>query len=356
MNRATNVRAALLCGMIVLVGAAPALADESVPTLRPRVQFTTDMGDIVIRLNAEVTPLSVLNFLQYAEDGYYNDTIFHRVKDNLIQGGGYTSDLQPKSRGLRATIPNESGRGLRNVRATVALYRNPIDHGSAQTQFFINLKDNPVLDRLRDGLGYAVIGEVIEGMDVVEKIAAVKVGANPAYAAGRSAVVPVDPISIRSAKALDRLDKTKALEIAIDFEERAKNPLAFAIREIENRHGTQAEKTDSGLVVFDVVDGTGAFPVDENTVEIDFTAYLLGSTVAFDSATQRWGRPGKVVLKGLLPGLREAIGDMREGGRRIAIVPPAQAFGEAGMPGKVPPNTTVIYDIKLLGASDDEPD
>jgi len=134
------------------------------------VKFTTSEGDIRIQLDAEKAPKTVANFLQYVKAGHYNGTIFHRVIPGfMVQGGGYTKKLQQKP--TKAPIPLEANNGLLNVRGAVAMARTG-DPNSATSQFFIDVVDNPFLDAAnsRDGLGYAVFGQVIEGMEVVDKI------------------------------------------------------------------------------------------------------------------------------------------------------------------------------------------
>jgi len=135
----------------------------------------TNLGNIKVELNRERAPISVANFLTYVENGFYDGTIFHRViKDFMIQGGGFTGDLQPKQ--TLEPIKNEADIGLKNVRGTIAMARtNVID--SATSQFFINLKDNDFLDHqgLTPALyGYAVFGRVVSGMDVVDAVGAQK--------------------------------------------------------------------------------------------------------------------------------------------------------------------------------------
>jgi peptidyl-prolyl cis-trans isomerase A (cyclophilin A) len=138
---------------------APALAQE--------VVLETSLGNITVKLNADRAPISVKNFLEYLKAGQYDGTIFHRViPDFMAQGGGY--DVRMTERATRPPIKNEHGNGLTNRRGTIAMARtnNP---NSATSQFFINVKNNDFLDR---GDGYAVFGEVVEGMEVVDKIVA----------------------------------------------------------------------------------------------------------------------------------------------------------------------------------------
>ena len=141
------------------------------------VTLHTSMGDITLELDAEKAPKTVANFLQYARDGFYDGTIFHRVISNfMIQGGGMTADMAQKTTG--APVDNEANNGLKNKCGTIAMARTNDPH-SATAQFFINVTDNGFLDHTAptaQGWGYAVFGRVTAGMDVVEKIKAVATG------------------------------------------------------------------------------------------------------------------------------------------------------------------------------------
>jgi len=139
--------------------------------------FKTTLGDIKIELNFEKAPVTAKNFQQYAEDGFYNGTIFHRViKGFMAQGGGFSSGLEEKT--TRESIENEASNGLSNSRGTLAMARTQDPH-SASAQFFINLVDNTFLDFKNEsvqGWGYCVFGEVVEGMDIVDKMTLVETG------------------------------------------------------------------------------------------------------------------------------------------------------------------------------------
>lgn len=136
-----------------------------------KVKLSTNHGDIVLQLNADKAPETVANFVQYVKEGHYDNTIFHRVISNfMIQGGGFEPGMAQKK--TRATIKNEANNGLSNRKGTVAMARTMEPH-SASSQFFINAGDNDFLDHTAptvQGWGYTVFGEVVEGMDVVEKI------------------------------------------------------------------------------------------------------------------------------------------------------------------------------------------
>ena len=144
------------------------------PNPYPEVAFETSLGTFVVQLNRERAPLTVSNFLHYVNTGFYDGTVFHRlVPGFVIQGGGFTTAYIEKKTDM--PIPNESGNGLSNLRATIAMAREDDPH-SATAQFYINLVDNHKLDPRPDRWGYAVFGQVIQGMDVVDKIAAVPTG------------------------------------------------------------------------------------------------------------------------------------------------------------------------------------
>ncbi len=134
----------------------------------PRVTMKTSQGDFVIELNPTKAPLSVKNFMQYVNDGFYNDKIFHRVlSDFMIQGGGYNANLVQGT--TRAPIALESANGLHNTRGTIAMARTNV-RDSATSEFFINVVDNASLDIPTNPDGYAVFGKVVSGMETVDKI------------------------------------------------------------------------------------------------------------------------------------------------------------------------------------------
>ncbi|MBE7446590.1 MAG: peptidyl-prolyl cis-trans isomerase [Planctomycetia bacterium] len=137
----------------------------------PRVRLETNKGVILLELDSKMAPKTVENFLRYVQDGFYNGTVFHRViKGFMIQGGGFTPDMQQKP--VQSPIINEADNGLRNRRVTVAMART-MDPHSATAQFFINTVDNTFLDhkgKTTNGWGYCVFGKVIEGVDVVTAI------------------------------------------------------------------------------------------------------------------------------------------------------------------------------------------
>ena len=187
------IRFALVSIFSLLVSAVSLAAD---PAPNPRVEIKTSQGTMIVELYAEQAPKSVANFLQYTKDGFYAGTVFHRVIDNfMIQGGGFTEKMLQKE--TRATIVNEATNGLKNELGTLAMARTNEPH-SASSQFFINLKHNEFLNNPgRDGWGYAVFGKVVDGMDVVQKIAKVQTGNSGMYQN-----VPASPVTIISVKLL----------------------------------------------------------------------------------------------------------------------------------------------------------
>jgi cyclophilin family peptidyl-prolyl cis-trans isomerase len=178
-----------------LLGASSAAGEEK----NPVVTIETSMGTIKVELNAEKAPITVKNFLGYVDDKFYDGVIFHRVIPNfMIQGGGMLPGM--KEKGTKLPIKNEGGNGLDNERGTLAMARTGVPD-SATAQFFINLKANTFLDRAnsQDGVGYAVFGKVIDGMDVVDKIAGVSTGKR-----GPHGDVPIDDVVIKSIRRADK--------------------------------------------------------------------------------------------------------------------------------------------------------
>jgi peptidyl-prolyl cis-trans isomerase B (cyclophilin B) len=159
------------------------------------VKLSTNFGDITLELDAEKAPITVANFLQYVENGFYNGLIFHRViNDFMIQGGGFDADMKQKA--TDAEIKNEADNGLSNDKYTIAMARTSIPD-SASSQFFINVNDNNFLNHTSptsSGWGYCVFGKVTDGIDVIDKIKAVKTSTRAGHQD-----VPVEPVVIETA-------------------------------------------------------------------------------------------------------------------------------------------------------------
>ncbi len=163
-----------------------------------RVLMKTLLGDMTLELDADKAPATVANFVEYAQNGHYDGTIFHRVINNfMVQGGGFDTDMRQK--GTNAPIQNEANNGLKNDRGTIAMART-MDPHSATAQFFINVSDNDFLNfsgENMQGWGYAVFGRVVEGEDVLDKIRVVPTGSQAGHQD-----VPTDPIVIESVTVL----------------------------------------------------------------------------------------------------------------------------------------------------------
>ena len=181
------MKIAFISALSVLAAVSPAAAADN-----PKVIMDTSKGQLTIELYPDKAPETVKNFLAYVDAGFYNGTIFHRVIPKfMIQGGGFTPDMQQK--GTRAPIKIESDNGLKNDRGTLAMARTQ-DPNSATAQFFINSVDNGFLNftaKTPKGWGYAVFGKVVKGMEVVDEISKVKTGAQD---------VPVETVTITSVK------------------------------------------------------------------------------------------------------------------------------------------------------------
>jgi peptidyl-prolyl cis-trans isomerase A (cyclophilin A) len=188
---ATNKFIMLLVLITILVPSVVGLAKSKSKGGNPVVIMSTSMGDIKIELYPDKAPETVKNFLAYASDKFYDNTIFHRVIPGfMVQGGGFTQDMQQKP--TKSPIKNEADNSLKNDAGTIAMARtNVVD--SATSQFFINLVNNDFLNRGTRDFGYAVFGKVVEGMDIVRKIGGVKTGSK-----GPFQDVPAEPVIIKS--------------------------------------------------------------------------------------------------------------------------------------------------------------
>jgi len=189
MTRVITTFLALLFPLAALAQAPASLA--------PRVRFETSAGSFVVELDTVRAPLTAENFLRYVRDGGYDGTVFHRVIPNfVVQGGGYDDRLA--ARQPRAPIPNESGNGLSNRRGTLGLAREDSPH-SGSSQFYVNLSDNAGLDPLPSRWGYAVFGRVVEGMEVIDRIAYLRTETVPNFGPD----VPVERPLVKRAYVLE---------------------------------------------------------------------------------------------------------------------------------------------------------
>ena len=192
--KATYFSSVLTCLLLAILG------NTAMSETNPKVQLETSKGNIVIELNAEKAPKSVENFITYVNSGHYDGTIFHRVIPSfMIQGGGFDIDMKQKP--TNETIQNEANNGLKNVKGSIAMARTSAPH-SATAQFFINVADNAFLDFSSEspqGWGYAVFGQVTEGLDIVSTIEEVATGNH-----GGHQDVPLEPIIIQKATILEQ--------------------------------------------------------------------------------------------------------------------------------------------------------
>ncbi|MBS0379737.1 MAG: peptidylprolyl isomerase [Proteobacteria bacterium] len=191
----SRTRHGLIAGLalVLLSLVPPAMADEPAP----RVRVSTNMGDFVIELRPDRAPLSTQNFLRYVREGFYTNTLFHRVVSNfVIQGGGHDATTL-KLKSAHDPVFNESGNGLQNKRGMVGMARSEGPH-SGNAQFYVNLVDNPDLDPVPTRWGYAVFGRVVEGMDVVDRIGETPTGSNNAFKQD----TPLKPVIIQKVEVI----------------------------------------------------------------------------------------------------------------------------------------------------------
>jgi len=326
-------------------GAKPKIPD------RVYVRMSTTMGDITLELNQEKAPITVKNFLDYCDSGFYEGTVFHRVINGfMIQGGGFDKDMTQKP--TRAGCKNEWRNGLKNELGTIAMARLGGQPDSATSQFFINVKDNSALDSPRDGAGYAVFGSVIGGMDAVNKIKAV----STKNIGGGHANVPIEPVFIKqvtrikpeSCKALIAEARQKEKEAM----EKAEAAVAGAWKQamdLVKTHGgvpDKGHKSPTGLWHVDIVAGTGPSPSTTDKVKVHYSGWLTNGK-KFDSSLDR-GEPIIFPLNGVIKGWTEGVSSMKVGGKRLLVIPPDLAYGSRGSPGAIPPNATLVFQVELL--------
>lgn len=319
--------------------------DTPPPSLHPKVRLLTTAGSFDLELNAEKAPLTVMNFMDYVDAGFYEGTVFHRVsKDSMIQGGAYTSSLDRKRVGLRPPVHSESGRGLVNERWAVGMVHRQRMPNSARAEFYINIAANPMLDQADGGVGYTVFGRVTDGFNTIRRIHDAPLATHPKYAAGRSAVVPTDLVVIKKSEVLVPLDRAAAQAQSKVWDRPIEELIAELIERLESETGRKAVTTPSGLTYIDRQVGDGAIPVPGSSVEV----YYHGTFVdgyEFESALDR---AVIMELDKLIPGWREGLQTMQEGGKRVMIIPPDLAYGSGGIPGRIPSNSTLVFEVELL--------
>jgi peptidyl-prolyl cis-trans isomerase A (cyclophilin A) len=175
----------------------PIVLKEPNPEYYPTVVLKTSLGELTVRLDAKRAPRTVNNFLHYVQSGHYNQTIFHQIEEGyVVLGGTYTADLTEKDN--RYPIPNEANNGLKNVRGAIAMARQPDEIDSSTSQFFINLSDNPNLDHRGESpeeFGFCVFGEVIEGLEVLDRMGQIEVQATEQFEK-----LPVETVLLENAR------------------------------------------------------------------------------------------------------------------------------------------------------------
>lgn len=347
------------CGVLGAIVANTANGEPS--SLHPRVRMETTLGPIVIELDGEKSPRTVSNFVSYVETHFFDGTIFHRVLEGgLIQGGAFDATMERRTDGLRDGVKCESNNGLLNERGTIAMYRASGFPDSAKAEFFINVRDSPNLDMLhRDGRAYTVFGAVVEGLDEIDKIAAVPVGTHAKYARGRSQVVPTDPVVIKSMRMLSAFDHHRALTMADAEDMRLKKIVEDAvvaekdalrdwIKSVEAQSGQEMVTADSGLGYIVMRAGHGAPPIESETVTVHYRGMLSDGSVFEETYRSETAEPLTQQVSRFISGLREGILGMNEGGKRFFVVPPELGFGVEGVPERIPPDSTLYYEVELL--------
>lgn len=315
--------------------------------LHPRVRMETTLGDIVLELDAEAAPLTVVNFVQYVRERFYDGAIFHRVlKDSMIQGGGYDADMEERLLSHPPPVSDPMKDGLPNERGTIAMIRGSGRLGAGTAQFYMNVVDNQRFDEVEGARSSCAFGRVVQGMETVERICSAPVGTHDKYAAGRSAVVPRTPVIIKSVRLLSPFDPIKAHAVAAAPAVAVSDQVEAVIEQLEKEAGAGFVTTESGLRYMDLEVGRGVEPLLTDNVEFHYRGQLIDGT-EFEETYSREATVREVGR--LIAGLREGMTTMREGGRRTLIIPPELGYGDRGIPGRIPPGATLIYEIELLG-------
>lgn len=355
------------------------------------VSFDMSNGEVVLELYHDLAPVTVDNFLAYVDTGFFDGTIIHRVvPDFVIQGGGYDTSFAPKA--TQPAIKNEWRNGLTNDRATISMARTNAPD-SATSQFFINLKDNANLDLPRRGMSedpvngaaYAVFGRVVEGMDVVDQIAAVET--RPEQRIG-GMPTPVTPVLIKEAFRItgDRRAKlleehTSSRDAVFERAQAKRDSIQKKIdeaSEADKRRAARAQgskrsddeqradafKTlekkgydidpdkgtflDSGVWIFDLAEGPGDSPELTDTVTIHYTGWFIDGDKFDSSFDSPGGNPLSLQLNRFVPGFAAGVDSMNIGGKRLIVIPGSQAYGDRGRPPLIPGNAMLIFEVELL--------
>ncbi len=372
----------MICGTALFVGSAvaddqPGVKADAQPKAKvdakPKipdlvyVKISTSLGDMHIELNQLKAPITVKNFLDYTDDGFYNGLMFQRVRKGfMIQGGGVLPDYT--ARKTREPIKNEADNGLKNERGTIAMARTSVPN-SATSQFFINLVDNGRTLNHKSpsprGWGYCVFGKVIQGMDTLDKIGNTPVKKDP-RADGSAPAAPITPVIINKVERVDpaQIKDVIAAARAAEAEEAKKIELAKKMQaeagKLEMEKGIEYVKgkdvdvskgttSASGLWQVHVTEGTGELPKPTDKVKVHYTGWLTDGS-KFDSSVDR-GQPSSFGLNQVIKGWTEGVGTMKVGGKSFLVIPPDLAYGERGRP-KIPGNSVLVFEIELLGINE----
>ena len=358
MLNKVDVKVLLLVAFAVFILSPVFSQDEVDVELRPVVVMDTSIGKLVFELNGEDAPIATLNFLSYVEDGFYNNTIIHKVKKDFIAHGGVFDVELKRKKGLKEPIVNEWRASKDHKAGTLAMFREATESDSAQAEFFINLVDNKQLGEARDGAAYVVFGKLVGNADVLKKLNATPVVKNTKVDAER-AVVPKVSLVIKSVTVKRRINKAKAEKLAVISGETAKMQSQFdgmsdeeiieKVAELKSKEfGVEVHKSDSGLRYLVLRKGTGTKkPMKVDTVSVHYRGALLDGT-EFDNSYKR-NDPLDIELGKLIPGFIEGVKGMVVGEKRLLIIPGYLGYGVQGSPGGgIPPNATLQFEIELL--------
>ena len=263
----------------------------------------------------------------------------------MIQGGRFTPDMEAKPRDVSRDVEINWLGTLPCKRGTIALARPRDLPPIGSAEFFINVKDNPELDDAEARPLFNVFGRVVDGMDTVERINQVPVGTHAKYANGQSAVVPLEPVVIRSIRPLAPVDTDRFVAEAASASRHADSRLTELRARLETQTGRTWVISESGLQYIDLFVGPGPPPLPSGSVNIQYRGTLIDGTTFEDTF-----QSGPLIreMSRLIVGLREGVQTMNEGGRRTMIIPPDLGFGAFGIPGRIPPDATLIFDLELL--------
>lgn len=360
MKSAKRILLALALSAVVCSPLVIAQDEPSKPALGDfvYVKMSTSLGDMVLELNHAKAPVTVENFIQYVDSGFYEGTVFHRIiKDFMAQGGGM--DAEYKQKETKPPIKNEADNGLKNTFATIAMARTG-DPNSATSQFFINTVDNARLDhtaKSQSGWGYCVFGKLIDGLDTFDKIRNTPVHKDPRADASQPAAADT-PVAINKVTRVDAgqykdivaASRKAEQDAAAKAAQAAAGAFDAALAMVTAKGGdvSKGKKTASGLWVLDVADGSGEIPAGPSAkVTVHYSGWLPEGTAPFDSSVER-GEPATFGLNQVIKGWTEGVGSMKTGGKRFLIVPPELGYGSAGRAPKIPGNATLVFQIELL--------